>query len=147
MPERGRRCVRWGSPSQMRGKGIPPTAAVLRSMDHPHRCEEKFSEPSELTLRTGSPPQVWGKVAPGFSSTSLSRITPTGARKSQHFRVYNVFGEDHPRRCEEKRPSFPKKPPLLGSPPTGAGKSHLLVCQRIQPRDHPCRCGEKSCLM
>ena len=56
---------------------------LLRQVwDHPRTRGEKFKEPSELTLRTGSPPHTRGKAHISSKRSSQTRITPAHAGKS-----------------------------------------------------------------
>ena len=64
------------------GKKTPPTAAVLRSRDHPRICGEKKKAEEMGATTKGSPPRMRGKVAVDDRLQALLGITPACAGKS-----------------------------------------------------------------
>ena len=91
-----------GSPPQVRGKplfvanyygiiGITPAGAGKTGKieapfsfdeDHPRRCGENFANHNFLPPKTGSPPQVRGKLYATEGVPLKYRITPAGAGKT-----------------------------------------------------------------
>ena len=91
-----------GSPPQVRGKlpriyplsfqpRITPAGAGKTSLyhlflscqpDHPRRCGENSPLPLKVSINTGSPPQVRGKLFFAFAIDLYFRITPAGAGKT-----------------------------------------------------------------
>ena len=173
-----------GSPPQVRGKElqkilgerirrITPAGAGKSTnngfgstlfKDHPRRCGEKFSIGLQYHKRTGSPPQVRGKVLISSGMKLPDRITPAGAGKRSIFFYHCRDFRDHPRRCGEKCRLHRQIAQKAGSPPqvrgkvyfptltfqkiritpAGAGKSAAPPCEGRARWDHPRRCGEKS---
>ena len=98
-----------GSPPQVRGKlpriyplsfqpRITPAGAGKTSLyhlflscqpDHPRRCGENSPLPLKVSINTGSPPQVRGKLFFAFAIDLYFRITPAGAGKT--FKFWNGF--------------------------------------------------------
>ena len=101
-PEPKEVALKKGSPPQVRGKHsalphiraatrITPAGAgktvrgnrlPARARDHPRRCGENKTEPKEVALKKGSPPQVRGKPEEEASERKVRRITPAGAGKT-----------------------------------------------------------------
>ena len=173
-----------GSPPQVRGKhlsqrgsgdltritpaGAGKTGTSLKDgheiQDHPRRCGENRADPESTHTRTGSPPQVRGKLEPLCAVISVRGITPAGAGKTSISVRTNAFAEDHPRRCGENRKSVSQTALGWGSPPqvrgkprtylycssvtgitpAGAGKTKATLNERFVNQDHPRRCGENQ---
>ena len=117
------RAVRFatGSPPRMRGKRleiraltgaerITPAGAgktppggmlLLPEQDHPRRCGENRPSIALMSKKTGSPPQVRGKLNCDRRICRLQRITPAGAGKTCIALTVVPNREDHPRRCGE----------------------------------------------
>ena len=173
-----------GSPPQVRGKlpriyplsfqpRITPAGAGKTSLyhlflscqpDHPRRCGENSPLPLKVSINTGSPPQVRGKLFFAFAIDLYFRITPAGAGKTHVFPAKSRRWQDHPRRCGENKPSPMRSTARPGSPPqvrgkllavrlspvlfritpAGAGKTlkYILLCPKWW--DHPRRCGENK---
>ena len=94
--------ISMGSPPQVRGKlrarcrlhdinRITPAGAgkTLKQKrqyavneDHPRRCGENTPPSVSISIRTGSPPQVRGKLQLRAKGLLLPRITPAGAGKT-----------------------------------------------------------------
>ena len=92
-----------GSPPQVRGKlgfvkiactliGITPAGAGKTFChtffagcvkDHPRRCGENSDITSQRSYKSGSPPQVRGKLGMAGFGIDTSRITPAGAGKTR----------------------------------------------------------------
>ena len=171
-----------GSPPQVRGKTtvavataaaarITPAGAgktrrkalacILRQ-DHPRRCGENHTTLRTAGCRTGSPPQVRGKLDSNEPAAGLTGITPAGAGKTTRYIKQPDCRKDHPRRCGENRFVYRLVVHSSGSPPQVRGKPlHLCGCShshgitpagagktccKQQPnrsgQDHPRRCGE-----
>ena len=173
-----------GSPPQVRGKGaqaytlsttrrITPAgagkrgcaeSAFRRCRDHPRRCGEKPHILPDGVKGGGSPPQVRGKDDTRQNISVSCRITPAGAGKRTLGHKGGNCGEDHPRRCGEKKMDLRLNCGLQGSPPqvrgkespssivsptlritpAGAGKRIILNAVFHGLKDHPRRCGEKT---
>ena len=171
-----------GSPPQVRGKhlsqrgsgdltritpaGAGKTGTSLKDgheiQDHPRRCGENRADPESTHTRTGSPPQVRGKLEPLCAVISVRGITPAGAGKTKATLNERFVNQDHPRRCGENQ--IPNRhtlqttgsPPqvrgkldvlhffftVLGITPAGAGKTCIISWRNNPLRDHPRRCGE-----
>ena len=131
-----------GSPPQVRGKPLTSSGESGKSRitpagagktgdvnaegfgteDHPRRCGENFDGFIITHKQIGSPPQVRGKLPTACSKTSISRITPAGAGKTQADAVIPVNHEDHPRRCGENCLYSRAEVSRTGSPPQVRGK-------------------------
>ncbi len=173
-----------GSPPQVRGKlpriyplsfqpRITPAGAGKTSLyhlflscqpDHPRRCGENSPLPLKVSINTGSPPQVRGKLSNSGMALGLCRITPAGAGKTKSRTILSAVAEDHPRRCGENALFHGYVGCISGSPPqvrgklcdssrfavtpgitpAGAGKTLFFGRGRRTPADHPRRCGENS---
>ena len=171
-----------GSPPQMRGKrvcrrnrhiksGITPAGAgktfvnsfiLPISWDHPRRCGENEDRITEESAKSGSPPQVRGKLSGEISRQKPHRITPAGAGKTSTASRNPIGTWDHPRRCGENALVTYMNLTSIGSPPqvrgklsdkqhscrkagitpAGAGKTVLYINFACGARDHPRRCGE-----
>ena len=173
-----------GSPPQVRGKlslplpsltgaRITPAGAGKTSLyhlflscqpDHPRRCGENSPLPLKVSINTGSPPQVRGKLPYPCRSILYAGITPAGAGKTICKPALDFFAGDHPRRCGENSEPAGKTIVNVGSPPqvrgklnaldkiaprdritpAGAGKTlkYILLCPKWW--DHPRRCGENK---
>ena len=125
--------------------------------DHPRRCGENYNTYSYRRIQRGSPPQVRGKHARSFASTSADGITPAGAGKTGGKDRSGVSNGDHPRRCGENVcrrnicMSFAGSPPQVRGKrvppqylhvfrritPAGAGKTPLIVFQSTAPGGSP----------
>ena len=145
------------------GKKTPPTAAVLRSRDHPRICGDKFPMRCARKRQTGSPPHMRGKEVQFEHARVGSGITPACAGKSSRPAAASRRSWDHPRVCGEKPSSSHTSRCFLGSPPRMRGKGSTRGCgtmsDRITPayagkrllrlhalpvlQDHPRVCGEK----
>ena len=104
------------------GKTRVPRACDVQGRDHPRRCGENVFRKVKKLVRTGSPPQVRGKlilVPPFFK---LDRITPAGAGKTLGFAPLAGGIPDHPRRCGENPLTKPLTFLSRGSPPQVRGK-------------------------
>ena len=173
-----------GSPPQVRGKQgwtsrdlseyrITPAGAgktfdgpchTSKYKDHPRRCGENNTDLSLTSGRSGSPPQVRGKLWEMREKLGQDRITPAGAGKTTVTRVTACHKRDHPRRCGEncnrrlRDLLFQGSPPqvrgkqlenLIGDlqvriTPAGAGKTAFAVGYCVSVEDHPRRCGENN---
>ncbi len=131
-----------GSPPRMRGKRvfirflsscgrITPADAGKTSMsdfmhfrteDHPRGCGENSPLPLKVSINTGSPPQVRGKLPYPCRSILYAGITPAGAGKTICKPALDFFAGDHPRRCGENSEPAGKTIVNVGSPPQVRGK-------------------------
>ena len=129
------------------GKTKSSSVKLFAHRDHPRRCGENYNTYSYRRIQRGSPPQVRGKHARSFASTSADGITPAGAGKTGGKDRSGVSNGDHPRRCGENVcrrnicMSFAGSPPQVrgkldesvltaifyGITPAGAGKTPLIV--------------------
>ena len=111
-----------GSPPRVRGKGvdhgadtnwkgITPACAGKSSLlqdrqperwDHPRVCGEKDWAKAAADGVSGSPPRVRGKGRTSRGISSLIRITPACAGKSDDSDKHRRNRGDHPRVCGEK---------------------------------------------
>ncbi len=98
---------------------------------HPHACGENVSLVVALFLYRGSPPRVWGKLAPrGFEESRTVRFTPTRVGKTYRGRCSRYWQTGSPPRVWGKRiPPRLRKFRLHGSPPRVWGKPSPLTCQ------------------
>ena len=83
------------------GKTKSSSVKLFAHRDHPRRCGENYNTYSYRRIQRGSPPQVRGKHARSFASTSADGITPAGAGKTGGKDRSGVSNGDHPRRCGE----------------------------------------------
>ena len=148
----------------MRGKLTEDDYVVHLHWDHPRRCGENHTTLRTAGCRTGSPPQVRGKLifVPPF--LKLDRITPAGAGKTSPIERTNGDAGDHPRRCGEnfivllaEQAEMGSPPQVRGKPrrlqplrqmrritPAGAGKTRFFSNFTSPVKDHPRRCGENG---
>ena len=137
---------------------------MIFNSDHTSRCGENRLYLTSESTRSGSPPQVRGKLPKPARLRNLFRITPAGAGKTYNFVVWSIQLWDHPRRCGEnlERVScfycIKGSPPQvrgklaesmftfepIGITPAGAGKTSQQVPVRLNSSDHPRRCGEND---
>ncbi len=126
-------------------------------------CGEKCSNLFCNSLRSGSPPRVWGKVQNALTIMRKLRITPTCVGKRQQKKRNLTLTGDHPHVCGEKCTVHLPVPGTKGSPPRVWGKEDVLRRRKryggitptcvgkrsitsrapVQHRDHPHVCGEK----
>ena len=172
-----------GSPPHMRGKvfvrfgvvlaaGITPAHAgkrtaphfhERRSWDHPRTCGEKRTYSLLVSVHSGSPPHMRGKVQLHARTGGAAGITPAHAGKSGWPHPAGPACRDHPRTCGEKIARAWLQVTFTGSPPHMRGKGSRLPSRtpssRITPAhagksgahthsgsrgwDHPRTCGEK----
>ena len=155
--------VRWFTPT---GVGKTSTHPIRsRSMPvHPHRCGENCVRLTLLRGKGGSPPQVWGKLAPTTDGPAWRRFTPTGVGKTSSGNLQGAPMMVHPHRCGENRLrkmiqlTIPGSPPQVwgkrdpqfaardgdGFTPTGVGKTTPEICFMMIQKVHPHRCGENA---
>ena len=130
--------------------------------DHPRRCGKNLPTIIIEIVKSGSPPQVRGKLRLRCDIGSACRITPAGAGKTVKISDQRQSREDHPRRCGEndffeiigyvrigsppqvrgKRAADRLYPWRRGITPAGAGKTQVLADGGNTDEDHPRRCGE-----
>ena len=126
-------------------------------------CGEKTPRTGACIACTGSPPRVRGKAHFVLLATTLHRITPACAGKSNTEAGVQERYRDHPRVCGEKKSKNSGFVPAQGSPPRVRGKVVAFIVapafDRITPAcagksrphvpswrrsgDHPRVCGEK----
>ena len=130
--------------------------------DHPRRCGKNLPTIIIEIVKSGSPPQVRGKLRLRCDIGSACRITPAGAGKTVKISDQRQSREDHPRRCGENARQIAYIHGGAGSPPQVRGKLRFsrtaATLTRITPagagktachlrfskcnQDHPRRCGE-----
>ena len=162
---------RKGDKNMTKFEGITPAGAGKTTesgarnhslQDHPRRCGENTQSRRKLNARSGSPPQVRGKLGVSMRYVALIRITPAGAGKTVFGTDRRTAAEDHPRRCGENTKNAKSRCMSRGSPPQVRGKRalprRLASSTGITPAgagktdeqgnfytrgwDHPRRCGE-----
>ena len=84
------------------GKSCKFLCKCFYIQDHPRLCGEKSPLKDVLQVGLGSPPPMRGKDYSSISFSSLPRITPAYAGKSDYRRGVFSSGRDHPRLCGEK---------------------------------------------
>ena len=89
--------------------------------DHPRVCGEKTSVPPPVSVGSGSPPRVRGKVVRRINRGDHIGITPACAGKSAAHTAIFYSLEDHPRVCGEKGTERPTASWTGGSPPRVRG--------------------------
>ena len=158
----GRRKERIGSPPQVRGKRdaalpvvkaarITPAGAgktpvadarAVCARDHPRRCGENSLNSSSCRSRSGSPPQVRGKLSSSSSPAASQRITPAGAGKTSRQAARLRLSRDHPRRCGENRLRLRQSFAEIGSPPQVRGKPLTFPNKHFLHRITPAGAGK-----
>ena len=153
-----------GSPPQVRGKlcqcglrrprsRITPAGAgktphfVLKSHgweDHPRRCGENAFSMLKAAARTGSPPQVRGKLSFIPLTPLTLGITPAGAGKTYMFFRACATNRDHPRRCGENTLSGLNSSKAKGSPPQVRGKPAYVEGRFEMPGITPAGAGKTT---
>ena len=113
--------LRWITPAWA-GKSITLPFQFIWQKDHPRVGGEKFTRSYALAFQLGSPPRGRGKVSLTTARTSITRITPAWAGKSQHGAAERRVYRDHPRVGGEKLPIDKMRFFGYGSPPRGRGK-------------------------
>ena len=95
---------------------------IGRPKDHPRVCGENGDGSKMLSVSTGSPPRVRGKLRPISGNTR--------------------FTEDHPRVCGENEARREIKKATEGSPPRVRGKPTVPVAMRWWIRITPACAGK-----
>ena len=93
-----------------------------RGQDHPRVGGEKIPRQSYKGTERGSPPRGRGKGIATGTMTTITRITPAWAGKSDQNGSGKARPEDHPRVGGEKALWAPARVSWKGSPPRGRGK-------------------------
>ena len=106
------------------GKTIPLCRAKTQRQDHPRRCGENVFRKVKKLVRTGSPPQVRGKLDRYAPDAFDVGITPAGAGKTISSSVHCKPQRDHPRRCGENFIVLLAEQAEMGSPPQVRGKPY-----------------------
>ena len=129
---------------------------------HPHACGENVFRRAPKPAQHGSPPRVWGKLAPLIPIRLAGRFTPTRVGKTGTPGAPATTPAVHPHACGEnapdvgsssahdgspprvwgKHPAFPWIPLELGSPPRVWGKLHVPEGQGALHRFTPTRVGK-----
>ena len=144
------------------GKTLIDCTACQCVQDHPRTCGENSFVSDSLTLHSGSPPHLRGKLwgCPAFAR--CPGITPAPAGKTNKSKSQTTNGKDHPRTCGENHSERFEWSCVSGSPPhlrgklrstpTNAGNSRITPAPAgktlkslivISPfEDHPRTCGE-----
>ncbi len=137
---------------------------MRQKQDHPRRCGENICANTARQRKSGSPPQVRGKLLYKQLPRHPERITPAGAGKTIPRALVCFVIKDHPRRCGENSNSYNLHDVAWGSPPqvrgkllnsgtvlglcritpAGAGKTYVIFSQVSGAQDHPRRCGENA---
>ena len=130
--------------------------------DHPRVCGENRVGFASLSLPTGSPPRMRGKLTERNEMDTSRRITPAYAGKTMSHHVSTPLNTDHPRVCGENHYAAQCVLQCTGSPPRMRGKRRYNRIHagkyRITPAyagktisshkpasttaDHPRVCGE-----
>ena len=130
--------------------------------DHPRGCGENRPLVCFISILSGSPPRMRGKLGVRARCRLHGGITPADAGKTLSERVRVRSCWDHPRGCGENLPDFKFSGDVKGSPPRMRGKrlaaDYHVDSQRITPADagktqnyngfpivpwdHPRGCGE-----
>ncbi len=106
------------------GKTRQDDTCRLDLRDHPRRCGENRVGFALLSLLSGSPPQVRGKLV-------------------MFFFLFTCIW-DHPRRCGENPPWLAVAHAMLGSPPQVRGKPSLPTYPRSRRRITPAGAGKTA---
>ena len=126
------------------GKTCTEHTLPLKPRDHPRRCGENHSRRQLKAVKTGSPPQVRGKLASSSHDAPAFGITPAGAGKTQQrtsSRQYEL-GSPPQVRGKQRAAAAPRKRRRIT--PAGAGKTGSSDGKPPVARDHPRRCGENT---
>ena len=131
-----------GSPPRMRGKllrdshkqlsgGITPAHAGKTEachsnrrvyQDHPRACGENTERLKIVTMLSGSPPRMRGKLLRDSHKQLSGGITPAHAGKTEACHSNRRVYQDHPRACGENWQAVLLSRSVLGSPPRMRGK-------------------------
>ena len=131
--------------------------------DHPHACGDKKMKITELSVKEGSSPRVWGQVFTSVATASDSGIIPT--RVGTRFKVSRNKRKtvDHPHACGDKLFNVYSICLSGGSSPRVWGQGCVQVITAVLPgiiptrvgtslsafralfhlQDHPHACGDK----
>ena len=128
--------------------GVGKTATDARETHrwavHPHRCGENSVTDSVLAARTGSPPQVWGKLKLKVRHARSDWFTPTGVGKTNSVvKLYEAVMV-HPHRCGENANLNGGISLGSGSPPQVWGKLRYLAAARRRLRFTPTGVGKTT---
>ena len=128
------------------GKSFNQCIDLCISQDHPRLCGEKSMLSPKLSLYTGSPPPMRGKVQHERAGGLCRGITPAYAGKSRwsDYTACKVPGSPPPMRGKDKH--FSDSWELAGITPAYAGKRYAAWDGIFDTEDHPRLCGEKSLL-
>ena len=112
--------------------------------DHPRRCGENLILPPKKPKRTGSPPQVRGKLCLRDKGNRGRGITPAGAGKTFSLTCQLPRLQDHPRRCGENNRSAVDDLGAIGSPPQVRGKQLQYIFRVRSVRITPAGAGKTA---
>ena len=149
------------------GKTRKPVCFRCTYEDHPRVCGENLQILTKVTILSGSPPRVRGKLLLNVRLLSSKRITPACAGKTGGANDELGKCEDHPRVCGENLIALLCHCPRQGSPPrvrgkqptinltqlviritpACAGKTLIKVMKEGAVKDHPRVCGENFLLI
>ena len=138
------RTPRLGSPPRMRGKRQPTAVAAANpritpadagktmdsesraviDRDHPRGCGENAEKPVTVSMYSGSPPRMRGKLYRAAGIAEKYRITPADAGKTSQPRGLWRWRRDHPRGCGENLHVGHSLSLHRGSPPRMRGKQN-----------------------
>ncbi len=95
-----------------------------------------------MTIRTGSPPRVWGKRRRCGSRPWPPRFTPTRVGKTCNADLEHDARTVHPHACGENNDFCHSIAATVGSPPRVWGKPHSQTLVRCATRFTPTRVGK-----
>ena len=83
------------------GKTKAQAGGAWAAAVHPHACGENVRYADVIMYVTGSPPRVWGKLAPTRAPGNRARFTPTRVGKTASLPSQRTLPTVHPHACGE----------------------------------------------
>ena len=131
---------------------------------YPRECGENPSGIWPNERFPGLPPRVRGEPSSSMTNTSVSRLTPASAGRTERCESFRLDPSAYPRECGEnlvsssdpppkpglpprvrgERLSAPTHPSASGLTPASAGRTESWTSSPNRPRAYPRECGENG---
>src|SRR6266508_4414435 len=108
---------------------------------HPHACGDDLLGQHGLTIHTGSPPRVWGRLAGRHLSFSALGFTPTRVGTTPSRVQAGRLRSVHPHACGDDRSARMERTRGRGSPPRVWGRLARISIDQDLKRFTPTRVG------
>ncbi len=124
------------------GKTSTRREVIRPATVHPHACGENCCAVGLLREYCGSPPRVWGKLAPSRPYVAVVRFTPTRVGKTKSWPRRDFLRTVHPHACGENSAIKSITADGYGSPPRVWGKRYSGLAGNPAARFTPTRVGK-----